>query len=81
MMPERDPTLLLRLAAHLNMAQQLALQPRLTSNRFARGDFEERPWKGKGRRCYCARLRQPSRFATWLTSRCAARGSSASSRS
>jgi hypothetical protein len=48
-MPDRDPDLLLKLAVHLDTARQLELQPRPTASRFARGDFEERPWKGKDR--------------------------------
>jgi hypothetical protein len=45
----RDPDLVLRLAIHLNVARQVELSPRPTASRFARGDFEERPWKGKDR--------------------------------
>jgi hypothetical protein len=48
-MPDRDPDLLLKLAVHLNVARQLELQPWPTTSRFARGDFGERPWKGKDR--------------------------------
>ena len=48
-MASRDPDLVLRLAVHLNVARQLALQPRQTTSRFARGDFKERPWKGNNR--------------------------------
>jgi hypothetical protein len=45
--PDRDPALLQGLREHLEAARQVALQPRAPANKFARGDFEERPWRGK----------------------------------
>jgi hypothetical protein len=46
-MPDRDPALLQELREHLEAARQLARHPRSPASRFGRGDFEERPWRGK----------------------------------
>jgi len=46
-MPDRDPALLQELREHIEAARRIALQPGSPIGRFGRGDFEERPWRGK----------------------------------
>ncbi len=48
-MTARDPDLLAKLRAHLDAARQLANKPKPVADFFARGDFEDREWRGGAR--------------------------------